>query len=215
MKDLACCFDTITNILLTYDKPSIYFEKHINDEIFTVYPFSILKKIKDIDQNSKTHKEGNVFIHTMLAIDIASSLRDFVEDKKVFMWSVLLHDIGKIPTSKVVDGKITAYEHHTYGANMVLDFFKALNINDEIFVNKVYHNVRCHMYPSFIVNEKYNYLEALEDEYIINNYEILAKIFICDRLGRGEPNKEKTLYKEKKFKEKMENKKLEMVRKCL
>lgn len=51
--------------------------------------------LQDVEQNPKYHPEGNVFIHTMMVIDEGAINREKSNDKRAFMWSLLLHDVGK------------------------------------------------------------------------------------------------------------------------
>jgi len=70
--------------------------------------------LKGVPQPEAFHAEGDVFTHTMLAVD---ALDDDV-DPRVF-WGTLLHDIGKAGTTVIVDGEWRAYGHAKAGAAMV------------------------------------------------------------------------------------------------
>ncbi len=193
-------YEKVTEALLNYESPSTYFLKHINDEIYNIYPFNIIKETKNIEQNPETHKEGNVFNHTMLAIDVGAKHFKNIKNKKEFMWSVLLHDIGKIPTTKFINGKLTTYNHAQEGAKMAEKFFEQIGILDEKFVKTVVNNINCHMHPAFIVHNKdVDVKELLEN----CDIEVISNIAFCDWLGRAYVNEKKVAEKVSCFVEKI------------
>ena len=98
-------FKNIENHLLQDMKPSEYLNWELKNESLNEYPFTMLSDLKNIEQNKQHHPEGNVWNHTMLVIDNAAGVKDKSEDKRVFMWAALLHDIGKAKTTKFVKGK--------------------------------------------------------------------------------------------------------------
>jgi poly(A) polymerase len=49
--------------------------------------------MKGVEQPAEFHPEGDVYVHTMLGLDIA--VQKIKERDSVLMWSVLLHDAGK------------------------------------------------------------------------------------------------------------------------
>ncbi|UFS70300.1 HD domain-containing protein [Geomonas sp. RF6] len=70
--------------------------------------------LRGVPQPEAYHAEGDVFTHTMLAVD---ALDDDV-DPRVF-WGTLLHDIGKAQTTVMVNGQWHAYGHAKAGALLV------------------------------------------------------------------------------------------------
>jgi HD superfamily phosphodiesterase len=52
--------------------------------------------LKRVEQQPDHHPEGNVWEHILLVVDLAAEGRHLSEDPRVFMWSALLHDLGKI-----------------------------------------------------------------------------------------------------------------------
>ena len=101
-------FNELNEILLKSNKPSDDFKRLILEGKFNKYPLNKINMLQNIDQNLKYHPEGNVLNHIFLVIDNASKYKEFSKDKKVFMWSELLHDIGKLTTTKIIKGKITS-----------------------------------------------------------------------------------------------------------
>ncbi len=82
----------------------------------------ILKEVSDtagIEQPPEFHPEGDVFIHTLLALEY---LRN---PSPVTAWSTLLHDIGKPPTMSRED-RIRFNNHHHVGAIMAKSVLRRL-----------------------------------------------------------------------------------------
>lgn len=198
-------FFNIEEHLLNDDKPSSYLEKALKAHMFDKYPFSMIKDLQEVDQSPKFHPEGNVFIHTMMVVDEGAKHREKSKDKRVFMWALLLHDIGKKSTTKVRKGRLTSYDHDIVGANMTREFLTYFN-EQESFITEVTGLVRWHMQSLFVTkNLKFqNISNMLED---VNTNEIVL-VSLSDRLGRGnlDCNEIKnTIIEVNKFKEKISN----------
>ena len=145
-------FFEIENHLLNDGKPSIYLSNKVKEGDFDKYPLSMIKDLISVDQNPKYHPEGNVFIHTMMVVDEGAIVRDKSKDKRAFMWALLLHDIGKKPTTKLRKGRLTSYNHDIVGAKMSKEFLKYFN-QDDVFINKVTSLVRWHMQILFVTKD--------------------------------------------------------------
>ncbi len=182
-ENLKKYFEEISNALLTYEKPSKYFDEHINDEIFNEYPLSQIKKLKEIEQSPIYHKEGNVYNHTMLTIDMGATKREEVKDKKAFMWGLLLHDIGKITTTRKRKGKITAYNHDKEGEPMAIDFLKAFSFLDDSFIEDVAKIVKWHMEVLYTAKNISN-VSKLDELVKEIDPSLIAIVGYCDRMGR-------------------------------
>lgn len=170
---------------LNYDKvPSGYFIDLLNTKTFpTISPFNLLLKLGSVEQNKRHHPEGNVFIHTMLVVDKAAELKENSKQPRIFMWAALLHDLGKIPATKVRRGKITAYDHDKLGKRMAYDFLRNCGC-DEDFSTKVSLMVRWHMQAMFVVKDMpFKDLEGMTKDVDVDEMALLA---LSDRLGRGQ-----------------------------
>ncbi|GAA0738181.1 HD domain-containing protein [Clostridium oceanicum] len=188
MENIKNTFHGIDKHLLIDEVPSKYLEYCYNEKLLDQYPFSILKDLKDVDQSPKYHPEGSVWNHTMLVLDNAASLRFNSKDPRVFMWSALLHDIGKTTTTKIRKGRITAYNHDKAGENLAKDFLE-LFIDDKVFIDKVSKLVKWHMQPLFVKkNLPFKNIENMKRETSVKEVALLS---LCDRLGRGEMSEEK------------------------
>lgn len=181
MKDKELFLD-IEHHLLNDDKPSVYLREILKSHKLDDYPFSMIKELEEVDQNPKFHPEGNVFIHTMMVIDEGAKVRERSLNKRAFMWALLLHDIGKKPTTKIRKGKLTSYNHDIAGADMTRAFLACFD-EEESFINEVTALVRWHMQSLFVTkNLKYQNVDAMLEEVTIND---IVLVSLSDRLGRG------------------------------
>ncbi|MBR6058559.1 MAG: AAA family ATPase [Victivallales bacterium] len=77
-------------------------------------------------QHPEHHGEGDVFAHTQLVCENLVALKEFrclpVEKRQILFTAALLHDIGKIRTTKTDDMGITAPHHASTGAKMAREY---------------------------------------------------------------------------------------------
>lgn len=182
-------FEEFQTHLMEDEKPSLYFEKIIdNQDIFTQYPYTLLRCLLDTPQSPEHHPEGNVWRHTMLVVDNAAKVKELSENPRVFMWAALLHDLGKAPTTKIKKGKITSYDHDKVGAELSRNFLEALT-KDEELIKQVIALVRWHMQTLFVTKKlPFGDVGKMALDISIKEIALLSQ---CDRLGRGEMNKNK------------------------
>lgn len=140
-------FEEINKALLA-PTPSIAFKY--------LYDMGILQQIlpevailSTIDQDPIHHPEGDVFNHTMMVLDEGAKLKDRVHEPLFFMWSCLLHDIGKAKDHFIDDdGHIRNNGHDITGAKMVRPTLNRLTTNKKLmsYVEKMtrYH-MRMHI----------------------------------------------------------------------
>ena len=152
------------------------------------YPFSLIADLKRIPQQPEHHPEGDVFNHTMQVTDLAATVKHESEDARAFMWAALLHDLGKIPTTKLRKGKITSYDHDKEGEKLARDFLQRCT-DEEEFISRVCALVRWHMQVLFVANNlPFADLHGMLRDVKPNEIALLA---YCDRLGRGKLSREK------------------------
>ncbi|MDD6795726.1 MAG: HD domain-containing protein [Clostridiaceae bacterium] len=190
--------EQIEKHLLNDDKPSVYLNELKINGMLDKYPFSQLKKLETINQAPKHHPEGNVWNHTMMVVDEGAKYKEKANDKRAVMWALLLHDIGKIKTTKLRNGRLTSYDHDRIGQKDAREFLECI-MNDNEFINKVVNLVRYHMHMLYMTNNlPFGDMEGMKK---YNNTDDLAVVFLSDRLGRGGLNEEE----KRKIKKQVEN----------
>lgn len=175
-------FKEIERHLLMDEKPSLFLNKIKNEGKLDKEPFSILKNLENMQQSPKHHPEGNVWIHTMMVVDEGAKHREKVNDKRAFMWCLLLHDIGKVKTTKLRKGRWTSYDHDKVGEEEGMLFLNNF-IEDYDFKNKVSKMIRYHMHLLYIMNKlPFADMKGLKKNVDIND---ISYVFLSDRFGRG------------------------------
>ena len=72
-----------------------------------------------VQQQPQWHPEGDVFEHTMQAVDAAAALTyESEEQKLVTIYAALVHDCGKAITTKYLDGRWRSFGHEIEGVDL-------------------------------------------------------------------------------------------------
>ncbi|WP_143314566.1 HD domain-containing protein [Clostridium sp. HBUAS56017] len=195
-------YEEIEEHLLKDKKPSIFLNELKDKGILDEYPFSEIKGLEKIQQSPKHHPEGNVWIHTMMVVDEGAKVLDEVKDKRSFMWCLLLHDLGKLTTTKLRKGRWISYDHDKVGEEEGRKFLSYF-IDDEKFIVKTIKLIRYHMHLLYVMGKMpYSDIEGMKR---YTDLDDLSMVFLSDRLGRGglsDKDKEEVRNEIKKFKEK-------------
>ncbi len=146
---------------------------------------SPLDELIHTHQRLDFHPEGSVFHHTMLVVDLAALCKHQAKNQIGFMWSALLHDIGKLDVT-TPEGK--APNHDLVGENKAYLFMQKLSC-DKKLSTYVSLMVRCHMILMKASREKkmkaYPYLRVLKRLDKIVDIDDLALLCKCDKMGRA------------------------------
>lgn len=96
--------------------------------------------------NPKHHPEGNVWVHTLMVVDNAASVREFIpeEDRLAFMFGALCHDLAKATTTVLPECHAKA--HDVKGVALAKNFL-SLMTNEKKVIETVGRLVHCHMQP--------------------------------------------------------------------
>ena len=112
-----------------------------------------LETLATCPQRLDFHPEGNVMNHTLLVVDLAALCEDKTSWPLAFMWSALLHDIGKCndfndfreENYDSINGNSMALLGHSYeGTHIVENYLNEYEI-DEQFKNQAIHMIGSHM----------------------------------------------------------------------
>ena len=179
-------FEEVERHLLNDDKPSEYLRSNLHK--FKNSSLSFINEFEKIEQSPVHHPEGNVLNHMLLVVDGATLVKEYAKDKRVLMWSAMFHDIGKIKTTKIKKGRITAYEHDTIGTKDVEKILNKYDFLEEDFKNKVKNMVRYHMHSLYIAKG----LPFGDIKGLLANVEMhhdMILLFFADKIGRGDFSK--------------------------
>lgn len=175
--------------LLIYDTPSIYLEE-IKSSLKNT-PLEVLINLEKIEQNKQYHPEGNVWNHLKQVVDTAAKIKDFANDKASLMLGALLHDLGKgVTTKKNKQGKLISYNHDIEGERIADRLLTYYDYKDDE-KKRILNLIKYHMHHLYIIkNLPFAKTNELVKEVDIND---MILMFVSDRLGRGQVEKEKKL----------------------
>lgn len=144
---------------------------------------SYLKDLVTCMQRPDYHPEGSVWNHTMLVTDLCANIKDDTSNPLAFMWSGLLHDIGK-PAVTTAEGH--AHRHNEAGVTV---FDRDVHVIED---KKLRHYVRAmiyhHMFLMYMATNNARpvtfkrLLKSIEGSFPLED---LRWFTICDKMGRG------------------------------
>ncbi len=145
---------------------------------------NIFEQLAQTHQRADYHLEGSAWIHTLCVVDEASLVKDQTDNPLGFMYSALLHDIGKPLTT---DAFGHAYGHEEVGSAMVKDVLNQIT-NRKDFISYCEMMVACHMKLMIYARNKakdktfLKLLWKIDGKTTLNDLYYLTR---CDSLGRG------------------------------
>lgn len=163
--------------------------------------FPELAATSGIVQEPKWHPEGDVFEHSMQALDAMAfllrserlshiSLSQLVHDSRdalLLLYAALCHDLGKVSTTQIVEGRIRSFEHEIVGAPLAHAFLKRITQHTRL-LKIVPLLVRHHMAPGQLIQAnagdgayKRLALKMAPD----GNLALLAVLACADKRGRN------------------------------
>lgn len=113
------------------------------------------------EQNPEFHAEGDVWTHTKQVCEALVKLDSFrelsVEKQQAAFLAALLHDIGKIPTTRWEDDKWTSPNHTLVGSKMAREFLWQLgfcgNPEKQQLRETVCNLIRYHSFPPHAIDD--------------------------------------------------------------
>jgi tRNA nucleotidyltransferase (CCA-adding enzyme) len=123
-------FGEIEKLLLKARRPSLGFRLLREWGMLPVVAPELLP-LPDTPQEPEWHPEGDVWIHTLLALDEAAPLRDGLDPPRALtvMLGVLAHDLGKATTTRVIDGRIRSLGHEEAGVPIAATLLDRWNVH--------------------------------------------------------------------------------------
>lgn len=185
-------YEEFKKLLLKSQKPSIGFELMRELGILEKY-FPELHALVGVPQSPKWHPEGDVWIHTMMALDQMVTLKtgDSKYDLKM-LFAILCHDLGKATHTQVSEEKISAIGHESAGIAPTEKFMYRLT-DEHGFIQALFPLVEHHLAPSiyFRSKAKDKTIRRLSTKV---NIEDLVRVARADFLGRTTEKSLKGIY---------------------
>ncbi len=120
----------IEKLLLRAQRPSIGFRLALDLGIVRQALPEMLPLV-GCEQEPEWHPEGDVWTHTLMVIDTARALNDDLDRPRMItvMLGAVCHDLGKPPTTALIDGRIRSLDHEQAGVEPTLSLLDRLNIH--------------------------------------------------------------------------------------
>ncbi len=143
-------FGEFSKLLNKSDGPSLGL--HFLADCGWINKFPELAALRGTPQRPEQHPEGDVWRHTMIAVDNAAKLRGFIPDdwKAAYMFGMLCHDMGKPATTDPV--KLTAHNHEVAGVDVANTFMHRLTNNIDL-IEKTLSVVKNHRKPYILARD--------------------------------------------------------------
>ena len=140
-----------------------------------------------VPQNPALHPEGDVFVHSLQALDVAANNKDYFDDaeKLLVMWAALCHDLGKTVTTQFIDGRWRSLGHAQAGVPLAKSLL--IRVTDQKkLIAAVTKLVRYHMEPLQFVSGQAGLCayKKLAAKLYPQTLCLLAKLSLADKMGR-------------------------------
>jgi tRNA nucleotidyltransferase (CCA-adding enzyme) len=190
----------VEKLLLRARRPSIGLQAGLEMGVMEKL-FPDLQALLGCPQESSWHPEGDVWVHTLQALDLAAGyIADLPPSRQVVvMLGTLCHDLGKPPTTKVIDGRIRSLDHEDAGvppSERVLDRLNVHTMDGYDVRRQVLAIVANHLKPGLFSRERDKVGEAAFRRLALKcELDLLYRVAKADSLGRRkegapEPNAE-------------------------
>ena len=190
-------FDEFRKLLLRAAKPSIGFR--VLEDTGQLRFFPELDALRGVPQDPEWHPEGDVWVHTLMVLDVAASLRGSGEpgarydspegggEDLALMLGALCHDLGKPATTEQIDGRIRSHGHDAAGVAATRALLERMRASSAL-ADRVAALVEHHLAPALFIRNRaaakgYRRL-ARKLERAGVSIELLVRVARADHLGR-------------------------------
>lgn len=124
----------------------------------------LITKMEQTQQNPNWHGEGDVWTHTKMVVESLLELPKYQQaDRKtqeILVLAALLHDIGKVPCTRIEDGQWASPKHTIVGSKMARELlWKDYGFcgNEELqqYRETICQLIRYHSVPTHILEQNY------------------------------------------------------------
>ena len=141
-------YGELRKLLVKARRPSLGFEFLSRARLLRFFPE--LESLQGVPQDPEWHPEGDVWVHTMLVIDEAATLRNADDDDLALMVAALCHDFGKPAVSAEEAGRVRTPKHDVVGARTAREFLQRLRAPGHL-CDQVEALVAYHLAPALFV----------------------------------------------------------------
>lgn len=163
---------------------------------------NILRQFEDrmrhTQQSPMWHAEGDVYTHTMMVCEALKSMPEYLElperQQHILNISALLHDIGKIPTTSMINGEWMAPHHAPTGSRMAREvLWKEYGMCGVVELMKIREAIclliRYHSFPPHAIDmedAKLRLHKIASNGLLVPDFSIRMLCILCkaDMLGR-------------------------------
>ena len=177
-------FGELRKLLLRAGRPSLGFRVLEDTDQLRFFPE--LDALRGVPQDPEWHPEGDVWVHTLMVLDVAATLRGAGEDLAL-MFGALCHDLGKPATTERIGGRIRSRGHDVEGVAPTRALLGRLRAPGAL-VDRVAALVEHHLAPALFIRngasaKGYRRL-ARKLERAGAGLELLVRVARADHLGR-------------------------------
>lgn len=172
--------------LLLSEQPSIGLRIAYNLDILQrLHPQ--LSDLHGVPQNPEYHPEGDVWIHTLMAVDLAAAAAKeqnlAMETHLTIVLATLCHDFGKATTTVSRNGRWVSHGHANKGIEPAAAFLQSID-TDKVTKTKVLNIVRDHMFFFQSDRASDKAIRKLAKRLKPATIEELVMVVTADRCGR-------------------------------
>jgi tRNA nucleotidyltransferase (CCA-adding enzyme) len=176
-------------LLLRAKRPSIGLQAGLEMVVIDKL-FPDIKALVGCSLEPAWHPEGDVWVHTLQALDVATGLNaDLPRSRQVaVMLGTLCHDLGKPSTTQVIDGRIRSLNHEEAGVaptERVLDRLNVHTMDGYDVRRQVIALVADHLKPGLFFGERERVKDSAFRRLALRvELDLLYRVAKADTLGR-------------------------------